>query len=263
MSDRRGPDPEVMSPTERQLAAAIDRRLQEEAGIFAAVRVGGDVAYLDGLVESAAQRDAASDLAAGVDGIGRVQNDLDVEEIGLPGQHTSTNSSVYADAGSQLLDRDLVTDPQPLRDDMEPDFNNPIDELGGDMTTNAMIAVEEGLPYMPPTDPVVRPANDAQGLSVAGGFGETSDDEYPDLGATTATGDAPAGDEDIREQVIEALRTDAATIDLVIDVIVRNGIVHLRGQVPTIDDAEAAEEVAARVPTVLEVMEELEVAALG
>lgn len=263
MSDTRGPDPEAMSPEERQLAAAIDRRLQDQASIYAAVRVGAGVAYLDGVVESAAQRDAASDLAAGMAGIERVQNDLDIEEIGTPGQDTTTNSSTYADASYQMLDSDLVTDPQPLRDDLQPDFNDPIDELGGDMTTDAMIAVEEGIPYMPPTDPVVRPSNDDQELSISGGFGETADDEYPDLQATTATGDAPPGDEDVREQVIEALRTDAATADLIIRVTVRDGVVHLRGVVPTLDDAEAAEEVAGRVPTVAEVREELEVAALG
>jgi len=263
MSDTRGPDPEAMNPAERHLAAAIDRRLQDEASVYAAVRVGAGVAYLDGVVESAEQRDAASDLAAGMAGIARVQNDLDVEEIGAPGQNTTTNTSTYADAGYQMLDSDLVTDPQPLRDNLEPDFNDPIDELGGDMTTDAMIAVEEGLPYMPPTDPVVRPSNDEQELSISGGFGESSDDEYPDIQATTAIGDAPPGDEDVREQVIEALRTDAATADLVIEVVVRNGIVHLRGMVPTLDDAEAVEEVAGRVPTIVEVREELEVAALG
>jgi len=259
----RGPEPENMSPDDRRIAAAIDRRLKDEAGIFAAVRVGGGVAYLDGMVESSAQRDAATDLAHGVEGVSRVQNDLEVEEFGSPGESRGTNSAVYADIGYQMLDRERVTESNPLGELDEPDFNEPIAEVGGDMTTNSMIAAEEGIPYMPPTDPVVRPSDSAEGLAIATGFGETSDDEYPDTLATTAFGDGPAGDEDIRQQVIEALRSDAATIDLVIDVIVRNGVVHLRGQVPTLDDAEFAEEVAGRVPTVREVIEELEVPALG
>ncbi len=263
MTANRGPEPEEMSTEDRRVAAAVDRRLKDEAGIFAAVRVGNGVAYLDGMVESAAQRDAASDLAAGVAGISRVQNDLDVEEFGSPGESRVTNSATYADAGYQMLDGELVTDPNPLAELGEPDFNEPIAEVGGDMTTNSMIAAEEGIPYMPPTDPVVRPSDDEQGLAIATGFGETSDDEYRDTLATTAFGDGPPGDEDIRQQVVEALRSDAATIDLVIDVIVRNGVVHLRGQVQTLDDAESAEEVASRVPTVREVIEELEVAAIG
>ena len=263
MSDTRGPDPEAMSPAERHLAATIDRRLQDEASIYAAVRVGEGVAYLDGVVESARQRDAASDLAAGVAGIERVQNDLAIEEIVIPGQDTPTNTSTYAEANYLMLNRELTDDPQPLGDELQPDFNDAIDAIGGDMTTDAMVAVEEGLPYMPPTDPVVRPANDDQELSISVGFGETSDDEYPDIQATTAIGYSPPGDEDVREQVLEALRTDAATADLIVEVAVRNGVVRLRGTVPTLDDAEAAETVAGRVPTVAEVREELEVAALG
>jgi osmotically-inducible protein OsmY len=262
MADTRGPDPEVMSPEDRRLAVAIDRLLQEEAGIYAAVRVGGGVAYLDGMVDSAAQRDAASDLAGAVEGITRVQNDLEVEEFGAPGEAAGADGSVYADTTYQMLDRERVTNPQPLMELNEPDFNEPIPEVGGDMTTNSMIAAEEGIPYMPPTDPVVRPSNYVQELEIVTGFGATSAEEFPDTLATSALGDAPPGDEDIRQQVVEALRSDAATTDLLIDVVVRNGVVRLRGRVPTLDDAESAEEVAGRVPTVVEVIEELEVAAL-
>ena len=53
---------------------------------------------------------------------------------------------------------------------------------------------------------------------------------------------------------------DSATADLSIFVAVRNGIAHLRGQVPDLDDADNAEEVAARVPGIREVVEELDVA---
>jgi len=250
-----------MSPEDRRLAAEVDRLLKEEAGIYAAVRVGAGVAYLDGVVESAEQRDAAGDLAALVTGIVRVQNDLDVEEFGQPGQETRADEA-RADTSYQMLDRERVLNPDPLRELGEPDFNEPIPVIGGDMTTDALIAVEEGIPYMPPTDPVVRPSNSEQELDIITGFGETSIDEFPDTLATTAFGDAPAGDEDIRQQVVEALSSDAATTDLVIDVIVRNGVVHLRGRVATLDDADAAEEVAGRVPTVREVREELQVAAL-
>lgn len=262
MTGNRGPDPEAMSPEDRRQAIAIDRLLQDEAGIYAAVRVGQGVAYLDGVVESGAQRDAASDLAAGVPGIVRVQNDLELEEFGQPGQETRPDSSVYADTSYQMLDGDLARNPDPLRERFEPGFNEPIPAIGGDMTTDSLIAAEEGIPYMPPTDPVVRPSTSDQDLEIVTGFGETSIDEFPDTLATTALGDAPPGDEDIRQQVVEALSSDAATIDLTIDVFVRNGVVHLRGRVPTLTDADLAEEVAGRVPTVREVREELTVAAL-
>jgi osmotically-inducible protein OsmY len=59
------------------------------------------------------------------------------------------------------------------------------------------------------------------------------------------------------------LREDSTTTALEIEVAVDEGIVHLTGRVPSLDDAESAEEVAARVPGVVDVEEELEVADLG
>ena len=56
------------------------------------------------------------------------------------------------------------------------------------------------------------------------------------------------------------LAEDAATTDLIIYVTVRNGVAHLRGRVPDLDDADSAEAVAARVPGIRDVQEELEVA---
>lgn len=262
MSDERGPDPQAMSEGDRELAAQIDRLLRDEAEIFAAVRVAAGAVYLDGIVESAAQRDAATDLALGVAGIARVQNDLEIEEFGQPGAATRLDESVHADVSYQMLEADLAANPNPLRELAEPDLNEAVPLVGGDITSDAMIAAEEGIPYVPPTDPVVRPSAAAQGLAIVGGFGTSADDEYPDLSATTALGDAPPGDEDLREQVIAALRADAATTELVIAVTVRNGIVHLRGEVQTLDDTEFAEEVAARVPGIHTVVEELTVTAL-
>lgn len=263
MSDERGPDPQAMSENDRAMAVQVDQLLRDEAGIYAAVRVGGGVAYLDGMVESPAQRDAATDLALRVPGIERVQNDLEIEEFGQPGAETRADEQIRGDISYQMLEGERQDNPNPFGDATEPDFNEPVPQIGDDMTSNVMIAVEEGIPYMPPTDPVVRPSRDEQTIEIVGGFGTTSDEEYPDLLATTAIGDAPPGDEDLREEVLAALRADAATIDLVIAVTVRNGSVYLRGEVPTLDDAELAEEVAGRVPGIREVIEELSVTALG
>jgi osmotically-inducible protein OsmY len=59
--------------------------------------------------------------------------------------------------------------------------------------------------------------------------------------------------------VVRELREDAATTDLMITVSAANGYVRLRGSVPTIDDADNAQEVAARVPGVVEVIDDLDV----
>ena len=70
------------------------------------------------------------------------------------------------------------------------------------------------------------------------------------------------GDEAIREAVLRELREDAMTTGLDIDVEVFASRVTLRGTVTDLQEAEAAEEVAARVPGVHEVEELLEIAAL-
>ncbi len=263
MSDERGPDPQAMSQEDRALAAQLDAVLRDEAEVYAAVRVAGGVVYLDGVVESVAQRDAATDLALGIAGVERVQNDLEIEEFGQPGAATRSDESVYADVSYQMLEADLAANPNPLQELAEPDYNAAVPLVGGDLTADAMIASEEGIPYVPPTDPVVRPSADDQQLAIVGGFGTSADDEYPDLSATTALGDAPPGDEDLREEVIVALQADATTAELVIDVAVRNGTVYLRGEVQTLEDSELAEEVAGRVPGVRAVVEELTIAALN
>ena len=74
--------------------------------------------------------------------------------------------------------------------------------------------------------------------------------------------DGRLGDEALAEAVLTELREDALTTDLQIHVHVRNGIAHLRGRVADVDETEAAEEVARRVPGLEDIVEELEVAGL-
>lgn len=135
---------------------------------------------------------------------------------------------------------------------LEPDFT----EVMG--TRDPLLAVEDADPYFPPTDPVVRAASDwEEGVEVVGGYTPTSEEEL-DLEGAPVSGPEP-GDEQITEAVLRELMEDAATTSLRVQVFTRNGVVHLRGTVPTLLDAELAEEVAARVPGVLDVREELEV----
>jgi osmotically-inducible protein OsmY len=262
MNDTQGPETRATRRGDRALAARIDHRLRDEAGIYAAVRVSNGVAYLDGLVESAEQRDAATDLALGFLGIDDVRNDLEIEEFGTPGVAARTGEATYADVSYEMLEGERAARPGPLDERAEPDLNEPVPLAGGDATRDPLIAAEEGIPYVPPIDPVVRPSRDAQQIAIVGGFGTAADETYPDLSATTALGAAPPGSGDLRERVIEALLADAATTDLAIEVATRGRIVHLRGTVRTLDDAALAEEVAGRVPGVREVVEELAIVAL-
>jgi hypothetical protein len=115
------------------------------------------------------------------------------------------------------------------------------------------------VPYFPPTDPVVRPSDDPEGLEVVGGFAPTAMDD-----PETETGVFPNTDDDLAEAVRRELIVDAATADLAgrIRVFARNGVVVLRGAVETLADAEEVEAVAGRVEGVVEVREELDVAIL-
>lgn len=163
---------------------------------------------------------------------------------------------------------DLTTSPHAVGGD---DTDDNLPEVEPDLTdqdllTNPMAAM--GAPdgsddpaadgnevYVPPTDPVI--TSDAPGgAGVLGGFRTTAAEE---ITPARSASDGRIGDEAIADAVRDALRTDATTTDLQIRVAVRDGIVHLRGTVADLDDAENAEAVTRRVEGIVDVIEELEV----
>lgn len=102
-------------------------------------------------------------------------------------------------------------------------------------------------------------ARDDGGLEVVGGTSATSMDA---IEVDRSASDGRPGEEALEDAIRRELREDAATIELDVRVVVRDGVAHLRGRVADLDDAENAEAVAARVPGVLEVVEEFEVASV-
>ena len=222
------------------------------AGIHVAVEVRDGTVVLAGEVDTEENRQAALDVAHAVaDPLGlRVDDTIDV----LPDAPTEIYSGASPDGGGAFgyldPDRDdnLRLDPGYEGD---PDFT---DDIG---TTDSMEAAAEAIPYFPPTDPVVRPSDDEEELAIVGGFEATSMD---DLIGGASFDDRP--DDDVSAAVLRELREDALTTELVVRVVTRNGVVHLHGEVPTIEDAENAEEVAGRVPGVKEVREELHIPSL-
>jgi hypothetical protein len=127
--------------------------------------------------------------------------------------------------------------------------------MAGEASTTIDPQPEGETVFFPPTDPVVAPASGGN-LEVLGGFTPTSDTS---LEVEPSALDNQPGDEALADAVRRELREDALTTDLAINVIVRRGVVRLRGTVPTLEDAEHAGEVAGRLPGVAEVVEELEV----
>jgi osmotically-inducible protein OsmY len=208
------------------LARHVEQRLAA-AGFQVAVESSDGALVLSGLIETQESREAVEDIVADVAPGARIDNQLEVESI---------------------------------EDQFEPDFtdrpglSDPIGAAGaGD--SNEDDPAESGDVYTPPIDPVL--TTDAHGAAkVLGGFELESDDE---MTVEPSAMDRAPGDEALADAIRRELAEDAATTDLDIFVAVRHGVAHLRGRVSDLDDADNAESVAARVPGVREVVEELEV----
>lgn len=177
------------------------------------------------------------------------------QEAGQPGR-----AEVLAD------ETDLTTTPHLLGEEpgrsaeVNPDFmdqplfTDPVAAVGDpDDTADPVSDLDET--YVPPIDPVIttRAHGDAQ---ILGGFAASGSEQIVPLRSS----DGRIGDEALVDAVQAALRHDAATTDLGIEVTAVHGVIRLRGTVDDLDDAENAEAVASRVDGVVEVREELDIA---
>lgn len=244
------------SSPEARLRARIEAQLGV-AGLEVTVESTDGSLALTGIVGSEEARQAASDIAAEIAPDARIDNQLEVEAI-LP---TSLDDFVGDQPTAELSDSSA--DIQAAGGELDADFTDQDTGLSGDFA-QASGAGSSGaddpaaggdVVYSPPIDPVV--TTDAHGRAhVLGGFGSGEDVEVE------RSSDSRTGDEALADAVRRELAEDAATADLVIYVAVRNGVVHLRGQVADLDDADNAESVAARVPGIREVVEELDVSSV-
>jgi osmotically-inducible protein OsmY len=237
--------------------AALTRRLEQqlaEAGFQVTVEHSDGSLVLSGIVSSEESRQAVNDIVSDMAPDARIDNQIDIESV-LP-----TDIDDFAsDAASAEL-ADSVDD---IRDELEPDFvdspglSDPLAAVGAE-SSNPDDPASEGEVYTPPVDPVL--TTDAHGAAhVLGGF---ELDSFEDTAVDRSAMDRAPGDEALADAIRRELAEDAATTDLNIFVAVRNGVAHLRGQVADLDDADNAEAVAARVPGVREVVEELDVSGI-
>ena len=111
-------------------------------------------------------------------------------------------------------------------------------------------------PAFAPVDPVLSVDRHGQPV-ILGGF---SSDSMTGVSVEPSAEDRLIGDEAIAEAVQRELKLDSATTSFALYVFVRHGVVHLRGVVADLEDVDNAESVAARIPGVREVIEELELA---
>jgi len=236
---------------------ALIRRLEQrlaEVGVQADIEQSDGALILSGVVSSEEARQAAEDIAAQVVPDARIDNQLEIESI-LP---TDVDAFAGQEPTAELAES--ISEIEASGGDIEPDFtdrpgfNDPIGAAGPQGSEEEDLA-ESGDVYTPPIDPVL--TTDAHGQPrVLGGF-EIDSAEDADVEASAE--DRKPGDEALADAIRRELAEDSATSDLNVYVVVRNGVAHLRGAVPDLDDADNVEAVAARVPGVRDVVEELDV----
>ncbi|MGE0135345.1 MAG: BON domain-containing protein [Dehalococcoidia bacterium] len=233
------------------LSDDIERRLREQAGLYVAVEEDGGALVLSGLVDTESDRATALDVVREMAPGYRVDDGIEVS-AGIPEQTTEGRlmeggAGMFVDAEADLEMEQEAIEPGDFTD-------QPIEEYG-DYAAGPSSGFEEDEAsegdevFVPPTDPV------GTDREVIGGLSTTSMDEVD----VDPSSDGELGDEAIREAILRELREDAMTTDLAIEVAVIERVATLTGTVPSIDSAESAEEVAARVPGVVEVSEELDV----
>jgi osmotically-inducible protein OsmY len=246
---------------ESSSTAALIRSLEHqlaEAGLQVIVEGLDGTLILSGIVDSEESRQAALDIvtqAAPPDT--PIDDQIDIQAL-LP---TGVDDFASEDPTAELADSadDILADGGELEPDFtdQPRFSDPLQAPGAASSDDEDTA-ESGEVYTPPIDPVI--TTDARGAArVLGGFDLDAKD---DLSVEPSAEDRRPGDEALADAIRRELAEDSATTDLNIFVAVRNGVAHLRGHVGDLDDVDNAETVAARVPGVQDVVEELEVEGL-
>lgn len=249
------------------LTERIERAIETQTGLQVIVEETGQALLLSGLVESPAAGQAALDIARSLAPDRPLTTSFEVE-------------SSYAQSLTDVLPDDLddanraslgalnlpetAADIERVDDELAPDFTDQATDTTGiedfaeplplDPDTTGILDETENVGFAP-TDPVITGGGST--TEILGGFEATA---MENLAPARSASDGQYGDEAIADAVRGALRLDATTTDLRIHVEVRAGVVRLRGGVPGLEDAENAESVAARVPGVQEVLEELQVA---
>ena len=235
-------------------SAQIERAIREVAELDVVVEERGGTIVLEGVVDSERDRQAAEDIAADLAGDASIDNALEIQDVLPVSVEAFTDELTSAELGESGAEVGERVD----ADELNPDFtdqplaHDPLAVIGSGDDSEVD---ESDLVYTPPTDPVI--TTDAHGQAVVlGGFGTSATDE---VSTGELADDQGFGDEAIADAVRRELLEDAATTALQIRVAVRDGVVQLHGRVRDLDDADAAEEVASRIPGVREVKEELTV----
>jgi osmotically-inducible protein OsmY len=229
--------------------AQLEDRLARALGIPLTIEEDGRQVVVSGMIDTEEARDNALDMVRAAFPAREVVDGLTVTD------------ALASDAGGLEISSEDVGSLDGASDDYSDpsesieagDFTDQVtasspDEAAGPSTSLYEDVVSEGdRVYTPPVDPV------GTNTEVIGGLQASSLDS---IEVERSALDGAPGDEALRDAILRELREDAATTDLKLDVVVRQGVARIRGRVPWLEDAENAEEVASRVPGIIEVVDE-------
>ena len=180
------------------------------------------------MTERDTRPDAADELPA--DDVIEIQGDsVPVDQDGIldPAEleHERTATRTELDAGYTIPDREYAGGPESTLDALD------LDDLREGETDDPGVATQEGLTYVPPTDP-------------------------PDVSDQETAGS------DLNVRIREALRADSQTSVLEDRLVVgtRGSVAVIRGVIDDVDDSDSIIEVVSRVNGISDVVDETELA---
>jgi hypothetical protein len=232
-------------------SSALEHAIEEITEVDTAIEVDGDTIVVTGIIDTDEERQAVLDVLNRLQPEARIVDNLAMggampEEIGDL-RLSETEAAGFAGAQPGLYETEALepgdfTDQHIIKDQ---------GVASGPSGTHADDDVAEGDDvYIPPTDP----PRDSDG-EFLGGF-QTTADEPEDIPVSEVV--PGFADSALEEAVIGELREDAATTALEVEVTSNRGVITLRGFVDDIEDAENAQSVAARIPGVIDVRDELQ-----
>lgn len=246
-----------MSTTER-----TDTDIQREvagliggAGLPLSVTVQKGIVTLEGIVLSEEEREAAIDLTNFIPGVSEVVDALEVMDMEDDQPNVLFGMPTRPDEWDLDPREDINADEVSLEEITTSDAGS----VGDELTSDERVAVQEGVPYFPPTDPPVDISDDPDGIEVTAGFQSTSmdDEREPESDEDLQEDDSGIQDSKIVDNVVRELNEDSATTALNIHVASVRGVVHLTGFVSDPNDGDLAASVAERVDGVRQVVERL------
>jgi hypothetical protein len=139
------------------------------------------------------------------------------------------------------------------------DEGNLVEEPGGGMTDDPLVATEEGVPYDPPTDRVLSDPRERQAGADQAGTDPTAAGELEREDNVQPSTDQLPRDDELQADVIERLRSSDVVAGDRIRVAADGSRVVLRGQVESVDVLDEILGIVGDVPGVDEVVDEIEV----